>query len=741
MRLARRPGPSSPTSCPLITTKAQEAMRTNLPVTAVEYPIDDDTLIVSKTDTKGKLTYFNEQFVAASGFTDQELMGQPHNIIRHPDMPPEAFADLWATLKAGKPWAGAVKNRRKNGDFYWVLASATPIWEGGQVAGYMSIRSKLPADQRAEAEHVYALLRTGKAGAYRVAAGMIRRNTFADRLHVFTGSLKARLVTLTASMSALLLLVGLTGILSAEHISRQAKTIYEDRTVPLEQLFEINDRMKENALLLTNASIHGSAGKPADDTAARVSENVAAISKVWAEYMATYLTPEEKVAAQAFIARRADYVEGGLKPALSLLAQAKYGELAGHLAGKTNQLFTLSKIEMDKLVAIQVKEAKAAFNSAETVHSFAIVAGVSILLLGLALGGMLGRAAIRAIGRPMGHLNDVMSGIAQGSFNSRVIVERDDEIGVALRNLQALQSKLGFDREEKKDVERRIAEQRKLDMYRIASEFEAAVGDIVKTVATASTELEASASSLTHTADATQRLSIAVASASEEASAGVQSVASATEEMSSSIGEIGRQIEISTRVSASAVQQARLTDERIAKLTQAAAKIGDIVELITNIAGQTNLLALNATIEAARAGEAGRGFAVVASEVKALAAQTAKATSEISSQIAEIQSATANSVADIKEIGATIGNISEITTTIAAAVEEQSAATQEIARNVQQAAHGTSQTASNITEVNRGASETGTASSQVLTAAQSLSVESNRLMSEVDKFLATVRAA
>ena len=126
-------------------------MRKNLPVTDVEYPIHDDTLIVSKTDPKGKLTYFNDQFVTASGFTEAELIGQPHNIVRHPDMPPEAFEDLWTTLKAGKPWAGAVKNRRKNGDFYWVLASATPIWEHGRVTGYMSIRSKLPADQRAEA--------------------------------------------------------------------------------------------------------------------------------------------------------------------------------------------------------------------------------------------------------------------------------------------------------------------------------------------------------------------------------------------------------------------------------------------------------------------------------------------------------------------------------------------------------------------------------------------------------------
>ena len=148
-------------------------MRTNLPVTTTEYPITDSTLIVSKTDTKGRLTFFNDQFVDAAGFTEAELMGQPHNIIRHPDMPPEAFQNLLDTLKAGKPWVGAVKNRRKNGDFYWVLATASPIREYGQVVGYTSIRTKLPADQRAEAEQVYAALRAKKSHGYKIEAGIV----------------------------------------------------------------------------------------------------------------------------------------------------------------------------------------------------------------------------------------------------------------------------------------------------------------------------------------------------------------------------------------------------------------------------------------------------------------------------------------------------------------------------------------------------------------------------------------
>ncbi|MBR1133623.1 methyl-accepting chemotaxis protein, partial [Bradyrhizobium iriomotense] len=183
------------------------------------------------------------------------------------------------------------------------------------------------------------------------------------------------------------------------------------------------------------------------------------------------------------------------------------------------------------------------------------------------------------------------------------------------------------------------------------------------------------------------------------------------------------------------------TNERVGELSKAAARIGDVVELINTIAGQTNLLALNATIEAARAGDAGRGFAVVASEVKALAEQTAKATGEIGQQISNIQAATEQSVGAIREISGTIERLSEISSTVAAAVEQQGAATQEISRNVQQAAHGTQRVSTNIGDVQRGASETGSASSQVLSAARSLSADSNRLKQEVANFLNSVHAA
>jgi methyl-accepting chemotaxis protein len=367
---------------------------------------------------------------------------------------------------------------------------------------------------------------------------------------------------------------------------------------------------------------------------------------------------------------------------------------------------------------------------------------VAAALVSIAIAFLIGRD----ISRPVVELSRAMHELATGNLTVRLPgLDRGDEVGQMARGVEEFKTqaveKAERDTAEREQKNHELAVARRTELHQLADGFEAAVGEIIENVASASTELESSAIGLAKSSSTTQQLSTMVAAASGQTSSNVQSVASATEQMAQSVSEIGRQVNESGRITGEAVLQAEITDSRIAKLALSAGRIGDVTQLITMIAEQTNLLALNATIEAARAGDAGRGFAVVAQEVKALAEQTAKATSEIGIQIAEMQSATKESVVAIKQISGTIARVSGIAATIASSIEQQGAATKEIARNVQQAAVGTTQVADNIADVNRSAAETGSASSQVLASARQLATENNRLKTEMIKFLGTVRVA
>jgi methyl-accepting chemotaxis protein len=395
-------------------------------------------------------------------------------------------------------------------------------------------------------------------------------------------------------------------------------------------------------------------------------------------------------------------------------------------------------------VTLNSKGADAAGSRAEEGFSVALKMVLVSLLLAMIVGIGAAILLVRDVSAGIKSIVSPMQALGSGDLTAEVPHQGEPtEIGTMADSLQifkeALIAKKAADEASARDAEAKIERGRRVDG--ITRDFEALIGELVGSLSSSSTALESSAGTLTSTAAQAQQLTTMVAAASEEASTNVQSVASATEEMASSVNEISRQVQESARMAGDAVDQARKTNDRVSELSKAAARIGDVVELINTIAGQTNLLALNATIEAARAGDAGRGFAVVASEVKALAEQTAKATGEIGQQITGIQDATQDSVNAIKEISGTIEKLSEISSTIAAAVEEQGAATQEISRNVQQAAQGTQQVSSHIVDVQRGAGETGSASTQVLSAAQSLSGDSSRLQLEVGKFLSSVRAA
>jgi methyl-accepting chemotaxis protein len=457
-------------------------------------------------------------------------------------------------------------------------------------------------------------------------------------------------------------------------------------------------------------------------------------------------SPEEKTMYADWVVAWDKYV-AGTKEVIDL-SRSSVGriptEASDAISKKVAVIAAQSDAMLEKSINFNNAGADTATKQAAEGYNLAFWVVLGIVAVVIMCGIGVGVYLVRDLSRGIAAIVKPMQALGSGDLTAEVTRRGEKtEIGAMADALQlfkdALIAKEAADRAAARDAEAKIERGRRVDS--ITSNFEAMIGEIVETVSSASTELEASASTLTSTAERAQELATTVASASEEASTNVSSVASATEEMASSVNEISRQVQESARMASEAVDQASKTNDRVGELSKAAARIGDVIELINSIAGQTNLLALNATIEAARAGEAGRGFAVVASEVKALAEQTAKATGEIGQQITGIQAATQDSVGAIQEISGTISKLSEISSAIAAAVEEQGAATQEISRNVQQASQGTQMVSANIGDVQRGATETETASSHVLSAAQSLSKDSTRLKLEVAKFLESVRAA
>ena len=363
----------------------------------------------------------------------------------------------------------------------------------------------------------------------------------------------------------------------------------------------------------------------------------------------------------------------------------------------------------------------------------------ALLVLGMTM------LMVRRVTKPLRAVTEALTGLAEGRIDVDIRhTDRHDEIGAIARTIDVFRNNRIERRQleaERISAEKLAMDKRKAELSQFVEDFRTKIGGIIERVLKSSGQFEKDAQQLSVTAHSTAEMSGQSANASRQASEHVRDAAAASNELSQSIVEISRRVQESNNVAAEAVKQASATDERMAELSTAGDRIGDVVKLITSIAEQTNLLALNATIEAARAGDAGRGFAVVAQEVKTLAGQTAKATDEISAHIVNMQRATGESVDANKAIGLTIERISEITTSISSAVEQQGAATQSIAKGVEAAASGTLHVADNIERVAKGAGETGTTSGQMLKSAQALSEVSIHLKDEVEKFLDSVRAA
>jgi methyl-accepting chemotaxis protein len=550
----------------------------------------------------------------------------------------------------------------------------------------------------------------------------------------------AKLAILMVIMLALVAAIAVMGRNGMASMHGSQTTVYADRVVPLGQLSEILDGIQRMRARLISAMAAAEPGER-DRQLVQMAEYDRAIGRVWSEYMATYLTPEEAQLAKVFdesyraYQGRRDRVAGMLAAGNAEGARAEVAADGGHtFEGVTRNL--------KALIDLQVRVAREEFEKSETAFTEMSRWSLLILVLGSVLALVGAAAIVRSITEPLSRMVALMERLAADDLEVQVFgIGRRDEIGHIAKAVQVFKAnalaKRAMEAERAQD-EAAAAERRRADMAALVGRFRAEVGHTLEAVTEASRAMQGTAQNLSAISGQVDAQAAAVAAAASQAAANVQTVATAAEELSSSVSEIGRQVAESSSVARDAVREAENTDSIVRGLSDTATRIGDIIQIITDIASQTNLLALNATIEAARAGDAGKGFAVVAGEVKNLANQTARATDEIATQIGAVQGETGRAVAALRMVLDTIGRMDQIATTIAGAVEQQAAATAEIARNVEQAAHGTQDVSANIAGVTRAAGAAGAAARTVLQAAEGLAGDSQGLSIAVDGFLAGV---
>jgi len=663
-------------------------MRVNEPITANEIPFPEGAILVSGTDPGGRITFANKAFVDMSGYALEELIGAPHNLIRHPHMPKEAFADLWHSIQAGRPWEGYVKNRAKSGDFYWVKANVTPQIENGKIVGYVSIRSKPEREAVRAVEPIYAKFREGKAGGLKIQDGGVIKTGALTLLGAIWNTMIGRIITGFALIVALMITSAVTGLMGMNDSNAALRTVYEDRTVPAGQLAHIGDAIRDNVLqiALMESDLRKNDTTKLRERAQKVRRNTADIDKTWGEYMATYLTPEEAVIARAFAEQRKAYVEGALGPAMASAESGDVAALSEIVAAKVLPGFDSVYRPWSGLIDLQLRIAKEEFEAQEKgfrKHFVGEIVSISVAVL-VAL--FFAFNLTRNIRGPLSRLGRYFGAIAGGDYTLNIPDERIAEYRRPVRLLRALRAKLAFAQLEKVENDRRADAERKAAILEMADTVEKETTASVDVIANSTRKVNGSAEDMAGKASEVTENCQAASEAANTALASAQAVSSAAEQLSASIGEISSQVGKASAATGEAVKVGAKAEETIGSLSEAVAKISEVTKLIGQIAGQTNLLALNATIEAARAGAAGKGFAVVASEVKNLANQTARSTEDINRQVEEIQAATKAAVEAVAAIGAKVLDIDSVAQSISAAVEEQGAATKEIARNVSQTA-------------------------------------------------------
>jgi methyl-accepting chemotaxis protein/aerotaxis receptor len=703
-------------------------VRVNEPITDREVLMKDGEALVSKTDAGGRITFVNRAFIDISGFTEAELIGQPHNLVRHPHMPKEAFADLWADIKAGKAWEGLVKNRTKQGDFYWVRANVTPLVEEGAVVGYMSVRSKPSREDIAAAEGAYELFRNKRQGNRKIASGRIVATGIGSRLARLKQSIIARVGATVAILTIIVAGVAAVGLKGMNDAHSSADSMYEDRVIPLQQLKAVADMYAVNIVDTTHKVRNGgSSGLDWKAGLTSIEQARTTITEQWSAYTATYLTEEEARLKDEALPLMKD--AGTAIDDLEKIFQTEdAAALDAFVKDRLYQQIDPISAKISELVALQPRvagELLADINADFGLH--AMIAAI-LTTIGLVVATMMCIIVYRSLRGPVVRLDRQLSAIARGEYGLAV----DDDPIVEYRPIsaivRAMRSQLAYAVLEKRELDTQAAEKRKTALQKMANSVELETTGAVAAVAKFTGDMSDGARHMSEAALHVSENSQAVSAAATQMLASTQTVSTATEELAASIREISSQLDSTVTISRQTMAASEETMLDMQKLSGVVERISNITGVIREVAAQTNLLALNATIEAARAGDAGKGFAVVAGEVKNLAAQTANSTSEIEKIVDEIRVATEATVSSVSGIVTKIRDVDSYASSIASAVEEQSAATSEIARSVGQAADAAKEVAERINMVAEQAELTGKQAANV-----------NELATHVDESIQDLR--
>ncbi len=430
-------------------------MRSNLPVTDREVVLSDDVLIVSKTDLKGRITYVNRDFLEVSGFGERELIGEPHNIVRHPDMPPEAFEDLWRTLKEGRPWTGYVKNRCKNGDYYWVLANVTPIWEVGRITGYLSVRRKADADAIARAEDVYRRFREKKQGKLRLRYGQAVSGggALADL------SLAARMGLILGALGLIVALVMIYALIALGQTNREVRELYDHRFEPSRIVGRIGKLMADNRAQIMLGLQHDPASPflamhdhPLTQHTDAIALNGSEIDALWTDYQKTIHTDEHRALADAYAAALRHFTQKSLLPAREALLRGEFIEANLILLQKVNPAYVLAAEKADVLYRYHSERARADMAAAQQRYDSAFLTMVAAFAALLAIGLIASLRMIVSIRRPIEAAIATFRNIAQGEYGNAIDIARNDEMGRLNQALQAMQTRMGFEMVESKRI-------------------------------------------------------------------------------------------------------------------------------------------------------------------------------------------------------------------------------------------------------------------------------------------------